>query len=64
MVKRHGASGFMAGAYVFPGGKVDAAEDISNIGDVPALSKTPGRVFSPFGAGLTVGCDEATTFKK
>jgi 8-oxo-dGTP pyrophosphatase MutT (NUDIX family) len=26
MVKRHGASGFMAGAHVFPGGKLDAAD--------------------------------------
>jgi 8-oxo-dGTP pyrophosphatase MutT (NUDIX family) len=43
MVKRHGNSGFMAGAYVFPGGKVDDAEDISRVGDVPPLSKTPGR---------------------
>lgn len=43
MVKRHGASGFMAGAYVFPGGKVDPAEDISAIGAMPPLSKTPGR---------------------
>lgn len=47
MVKRHGASGFMAGAYVFPGGKVDAAEDISAVGAMPPLSKTPGRERAP-----------------
>jgi len=45
MVKRHGASGFMGGAYVFPGGKVDANEDTSAIAsaDLPHLSETPGR---------------------
>lgn len=49
MVKRHGASGFMAGAYVFPGGKVDANEELAPVRDaqLPPLSKTPGRDRTP-----------------
>src|SRR5262245_33940072 len=47
MVKRHRASGFMGGAFVFPGGKVDDAEDILGVGAVPPLSKTPGRESTP-----------------
>jgi 8-oxo-dGTP pyrophosphatase MutT (NUDIX family) len=31
MVKRHGASGFMAGAHVFPGGKLDAADSAPDV---------------------------------
>ncbi len=36
LIRRHGQSGFMPGATVFPGGKVDAAD-----GDVPVLGKIP-----------------------
>lgn len=48
LVKRHGASAFMGGAYVFPGGKVDR-EDASLTDAATAerlaarLSPTPGR---------------------
>jgi 8-oxo-dGTP pyrophosphatase MutT (NUDIX family) len=38
MVKRHGASGFMAGAHVFPGGKLDAADGAPDV-----LECTTGR---------------------
>jgi 8-oxo-dGTP pyrophosphatase MutT (NUDIX family) len=33
LVKRHGKSGFMAGAHVFPGGKVDAADLAVDVGE-------------------------------
>ena len=52
LVKRHGSSGFMGGAHVFPGGKVDPAD--AQLGprvvacDLPktlgGLAQTPGRV--------------------
>jgi 8-oxo-dGTP pyrophosphatase MutT (NUDIX family) len=38
LVKRHGASGFMAGAHVFPGGKLDAADSSEGL-----LARTRGR---------------------
>ena len=38
LVKRHGASGFMAGAHVFPGGKLDAADSSE-----PMLTRARGR---------------------
>src|SRR5688500_13513659 len=44
LVKRHRASGFMAGAFVFPGGKVDPA-DRSGTPRSP-LDPTPGRALS------------------
>jgi 8-oxo-dGTP pyrophosphatase MutT (NUDIX family) len=38
MVKRHGASGFMAGAHVFPGGKLDAGDSAEAV-----LARCEGR---------------------
>lgn len=38
MVRRHGQSGFMAGAHVFPGGKLDAADSSEAV-----LSRVSGR---------------------
>lgn len=38
MVRRHGASSFMGGAYVFPGGKLDEADSEGAV-----LSRTSGR---------------------
>jgi len=41
LIRRHGQSGFMPGATVFPGGKVDAADrDVPVVGKIPHL---PGR---------------------
>jgi 8-oxo-dGTP pyrophosphatase MutT (NUDIX family) len=53
MVRRHGASAFMGGAHVFPGGKVDADEDLARIRTrdpqvlIDKLGKTPGKERPP-----------------
>ncbi len=54
LVRRHGASAFMGGAYVFPGGKLDPADcrlrelippaDVARVEDT--LEPTPGRPLS------------------
>jgi 8-oxo-dGTP pyrophosphatase MutT (NUDIX family) len=47
LLKRHSASGFMAGAFVFPGGKVDAADrSVGKAVDL-RLDPTPGRTLAP-----------------
>lgn len=54
LVKRHGKSAFMGGAYVFPGGKLDATdgEVVDLVGEEvaarcrAALEPTPGRTLS------------------
>jgi len=48
MVRRHGQSGFMAGAHVFPGGKLDPADSASNV-----LASVTGR--SAEGARVALG---------
>lgn len=54
LLRRHRASGFMAGAYVFPGGKVDAddyaPETLARAPQTPAvdaLNETPGIALTP-----------------
>lgn len=48
LLRRHGASTFMGGAYVFPGGKVDATDGVLLGDDVvlPPLSVRPGRTLT------------------
>lgn len=45
MVKRHGKSGFMAGAHVFPGGTVDAADAVlaAKLGWLASLEQPPAN---------------------
>ena len=47
LLRRHSRSGFMAGAYVFPGGKVDPADrdavTPAILEQSKVLAETPGR---------------------
>jgi 8-oxo-dGTP pyrophosphatase MutT (NUDIX family) len=48
LLKRHSASGFMAGAFVFPGGKVDEADrSAAHTFAHARLDATPGRTLLP-----------------
>ena len=38
MVRRHDKVAFMAGAYVFPGGRVDDVEVMGLVSDIPPMS--------------------------
>ncbi len=53
LVRRHGKSGFMANTYVFPGGKVDAADRAGGGGDLDAARAAAARELCEE-AGVTV----------
>jgi 8-oxo-dGTP pyrophosphatase MutT (NUDIX family) len=46
LMRRHGGSGFVPGAWVFPGGRVDEADEDPRLGDrIRGLSGAPGPAF-------------------
>ncbi|KAA0235111.1 MAG: NUDIX hydrolase [Actinobacteria bacterium] len=56
MLRRHLQSGFVGGAYVFPGGAVDAGDHSSGINEVSRISPEAGR---PAGAASVIAFEVA-----